>query len=122
MGAASTDSLQYCWEEWLALWRTGSLIGVGPWDAALGAFVERSELLPRRMAALGLDSNAAGIELAALLELMQHCAACESDEQCEWDLRQDPGDPAWQDYCPNSTRLGAMRRTAVNARASSKRH
>jgi hypothetical protein len=112
MGAAPNDPLQYCWEEWLALWRTAALIGVGPCDAALSAFVERSKLLPRRMAALGLNPNAAPIDPAALLELMQHCAACESDEQCEWDLREDPGDPAWQDYCPNSARLRAMRRAA----------
>ncbi len=109
MGTASIPRLQRCWEDWLAIWRIGCLTTVAPWDAALRAFAERADLLPRRMAALDLDPNAvARIEPAAVRELMRFCAACESDEQCEWDLRQDPDDPAWQDYCPNAARLSAL--------------
>jgi hypothetical protein len=114
MDAPSTNSLQHCWEQWLAAWRLGALIGACPWDRGLRAFIERSELLPRRMATLGLDSDAARVESAKLLELMQHCAACESDEQCEWDLRQDPSNPAWQDYCPNRERLHILCNPTVN--------
>jgi hypothetical protein len=109
MNTACIPSLQRCWEDWLAAWRIGCLISVLPWDAALRAFAERAELLPRRMAALNLEPNTfARAEPAAFRELVRFCAACESDELCEWDLRQNPDDPAWQDYCPNAERLRAL--------------
>src|SRR5438034_3879530 len=52
MGAVSIHSPdRYC------AWRMGCLILVAPWDTALRAFAERADLLPRRMAALRLDSD-----------------------------------------------------------------
>jgi hypothetical protein len=111
MGVASVPSLHRHWEDWLAMWRIGCLIAVSPWDLALRAFAKRADLLPRRMQALGLDPNTvAGAEPVAFGEVLQYCAACESYDRCEWDLRQDPGDPAWRDYCPNAARLSALAR------------
>jgi hypothetical protein len=111
MGVASIPSLHRHWEDWLAMWRIGSLVIVSPWDDALRAFAERADLLPRRMAALDLDPNTlARTESVAFGEVLRYCATCESAERCEWDLRQDPGDPAWQDYCPNAARLSALAR------------
>jgi hypothetical protein len=54
----------------------------------------QADLLPRRMAALGLDADtSARIEFVTFRDLQRLCAACECQELCEWDLRQDPADP-----------------------------
>jgi hypothetical protein len=108
---AGIDTTGHYWEPWLALWRAGSLLLVEPWDNAMRAYAERAQLLPRRMAALDLDRDKlARAEAATVRELVERCTACESPEQCEWDLRQDPADPAWQTYCPNALALMALAR------------
>lgn len=98
-----------CWEPWLALWRISSLLLVTPWDKALCAFGERAQLLPQRMAALGLDpGKLARTEPSKLSELAARCMACESSDPCEWDLREHPANPEWQTYCPNAATLTAL--------------
>jgi len=73
------------------------------------AFAERSQLLPRRMAALELDfDRLARVEPSTVRELVERCTTCATPEQCEWDLRQNPTNPAWQAYCPNAARLMAL--------------
>ena len=74
------------------MWRMDCLIIVSPWDAALRAFAERADLMPCRMAALGLDPNTvARVEPVAFGDVLRHCATCETYERCEWwDLRQHP--------------------------------
>jgi hypothetical protein len=97
------------WEPWLSLWRTSSLLLVEPWDNALRAFAERAQLLPRRMAVLDIDPDKlACVKPSTVRELVERCTACQSPEQCEWDLRQDPANPAWQAYCPNAATLMAL--------------
>jgi hypothetical protein len=93
-------------DPWLALWRAGSLLLVEPWDNALRAYAERAQLLPRRMAALDLDPDkVARAEAPMVRELVERCTACNSPEECEQALRQDPADRAWQTYCPNASAL-----------------
>jgi hypothetical protein len=88
------------------MWRTNALLLVEPWDNAIRAFAERAQFLPRRMAALGLDRDKlAGVKPFTVRELVERCTTCENPEQCEWDLREDPADPAWQAYCPNAATL-----------------
>lgn len=97
-------------EKWLALWRIGWLMIVSPWDDVIRAFAERTELMPRRLAALDLDPNAvAAADPVEFLDLQTRCAACETPERCEWELREDPVNSAWLEYCPNSERLLALR-------------
>jgi hypothetical protein len=97
------------WEPWLSMWRTNSLLLVEPWDNALRAFAERAQLLPRRMTTIGLSpGKLARTKPFTVRELVQRCTACESPEQCEWDLRKDPANPAWQAYCPNAATLMAL--------------
>jgi hypothetical protein len=97
------------WEPWLSMWRINALLLVAPWDNAMRAFAERAQLLPRRMAALELNQDKlAGVEPSKILDLVERCSTCESPEQCEWDLRQDPANPAWQAYCPNAATLMAL--------------
>jgi hypothetical protein len=108
-GSAAINSVGPFWEPWLSMWRTSSLLMVQPWDNALSAFAERAQLLPRRMAVLGLDPDElARDKLSTVRELVERCTACENPEQCEWDLRQDPANPAWQAYCPNAAALIAL--------------
>jgi hypothetical protein len=100
------DTNVYYLDPWLALWRAGSLLLVEPWDNALRAYAERAQLLPRRMAALDLDRDrVARAEAPVVRELVERCTACDSPEQCEQALRQDPADRAWQTYCPNASAL-----------------
>jgi hypothetical protein len=107
--SAATGSAGPYWEPWLALWRTGALFLVEPWDNALHAFAGRAQLLPRRLDALGLDPAAlARLGPSVVSELVERCIGCESPEQCEWDLRQNPAGSAWRSYCPNAAKLLAL--------------
>jgi hypothetical protein len=82
--------------------------------AILGWWRKRPQhvLLPRRMAALDLDADTVErVEPAVFRDVRNTCATCEAPEQCEWDLMHNPGNPAWQDYCPNAamfSTLGAL--------------
>jgi Family of unknown function (DUF6455) len=66
-------------------------------------------LLPRRMAALEVDADKVHrAEPTVFHDLQMLCAACEASEQCEGDLMHNPGNPGWQDYCPNAAMLSAL--------------
>lgn len=105
-GGAASDAVGRYWEPWLSMWRTNTLLLVEPWDNAIRAFADRAQLLPRRMAALDLDQDKlARVEPLTVRELVERCTTCESPERCEWDLREDPANPAWQAYCPNAAKL-----------------
>ena len=120
---AGIHSASAYWEPWLSMWRTNSLLLVAPWDNALGAFAERAQLLPHRMVALGLDPEKfARAEPCKVRELVERCTACDSPEECEWDLRQDPAGPTWQAYCPNAASLTALTRKERGKRAAEAGH
>ena len=109
---AAIDLAGCFWEPWLSMWRFGALLLVEPWDNAIRAFAERAQLLPLRMAALELDwEKLASVRPSIVRELVDHCTTCENPEQCEWDLREDPSNPAWQAYCPNAATLMALARS-----------
>jgi Family of unknown function (DUF6455) len=101
------------WEPWLSMWETSSLLMVEPWDNAIRAFSERAQLLPRRMKALGVAPDA--VPPVTVRELVERCTACPTPEKCEWDLREDPGNPAWQAYCPNAATLMRLPRLSAKA-------
>ena len=108
----ATEAPASYWEPWLAMWRRNALLLVDPWDNVIRAFAERAQFLPRRMAALDLDRDKlARAEPMTVRDLVERCTTCESPERCEWDLREDPANPAWQAYCPNATRLMALAST-----------
>ena len=108
-GGAKNDPAGCYWEPWLSMWRTNALLMVEPWDNVMRAFAERAQLLPRRLAALGLDRDKlACSQSLTVRELVERCTACESPEQCAWDLREDPANPVWQAYCPNAATLMAL--------------
>ena len=71
---------------------------------------DEASLLPRRLAALGLDPDEiARLEPTLFRELHWHCTMCESKGRCAVDLAGDAiwGEQrdAWHDYCPNATTL-----------------
>src|ERR1043166_5910725 len=97
-GAANEVAGRY-WEPWLSMWRANALLLIDPWDNVMRAFTERAQLLPRRLVTLELDQEKlASGKPSTVRELVERCTACESPEQCAWDLREDPANPAWQAY------------------------
>lgn len=65
-----------------------------------------TDLLDRRMAALGLDPIATAPH--TFRDLQRICSFCESRRRCLRDLARDPAIPAWKDYCPNAKTLMAL--------------
>lgn len=71
---------------------------------------DAGSLLPRRLAALGLDAEElARREPQVLRDLQRVCSLCESTGRCRRELNRDPDNPAWETYCPNVTTLRALR-------------
>ncbi len=65
-----------------------------------------TDLLERRMAALGHDPIAVSAAVPQTFrDLQRICSYCESPRQCLRDLARDPANPAWKDYCPNAKML-----------------
>lgn len=77
---------------------------------------EEANLLPRRMAALGLDpDDVARLEPRVFRQLCWHCLLCESQGRCAWRLADDFAAPEWpdrpddwRDYCPNAAALTTL--------------
>lgn len=70
---------------------------------------DAADLLPRREAALGL--NSVEVMRAAprtVQDLQRVCSMCECQKQCARDLTLNPTDPAWEKYCPNVETLKAL--------------
>jgi hypothetical protein len=67
--------------------------------------IEQTDLLPRRMAALGLDADTvARFDPITFRDLQRVCGLCEYHEQCQWDLSQNHANSTWLNYCPNWAR------------------
>ncbi len=69
------------------------------------------------MAALGINRD--DIDRAAdglMRDLEKNCAMCQDKGGCRKDLEQRPGDPVWQQYCPNALSLESVQRMAANRR------
>jgi bacterioferritin-associated ferredoxin len=68
-----------------------------------------ANLLLGRMAALDLDpKEVAATDLATFRDLQRVCTMCGSHRRCARELARDPGDTAWEDYCPNAATLKAL--------------
>jgi hypothetical protein len=67
---------------------------------------EAADLLSRRMAELDLDKNEiAAVVPRTLQDLQRLCTLCEHHRECTRDLRRNPADQAWENYCPNAAVL-----------------
>jgi hypothetical protein len=80
---------------------------------------DAADLLPQRMAALGLESVEVGRSDPVLLrDLQRLCALCDSKGRCMRDLASDPNDPIWEQYCPNEATLNGLKACGIGARPS----
>jgi hypothetical protein len=69
-----------------------------------------ARLLSQRMSALEVDSDTfARLEPALFGNLQTLCRECERPDLCRHDLRRNPADAAWEDYCPNAVVLNAIK-------------
>jgi hypothetical protein len=67
---------------------------------------DAADLLPQRMAVLGLDAAEVSRSDPMLMrDLQRLCALCDSKGRCMRDLANDPNDPIWEQYCPNEATL-----------------
>ena len=63
----------------------------------------------RRLDALGLDAEQiARQEPGVLNDLQRVCSLCAEKRQCMHELKLDPNDTHWQDYCPNMPTFEAL--------------
>jgi uncharacterized protein YjiS (DUF1127 family) len=71
---------------------------------------DAGELMPRRMAALGIHAEELEQAMPALYRDMQRvCAACRTYGRCKRDLDRGTLDAAWEEYCPNAGTLTELR-------------
>lgn len=88
------------------LTRIASDIGVSPTElrtlAAMGT--DSADLLPRRLASLGLGQAEASP--GVLRDMERVCTFCGSKRRCAHDL--DLTSPPWPAYCPNAETLGEL--------------
>jgi hypothetical protein len=65
-----------------------------------------ADLLLKRLAALDLDKNEIlKVEPHVFRDLQRVCTMCEQQGRCRYDLKHDPNDPTWKNYCPNTETL-----------------
>ena len=87
-------------------------IGLTSWDLRelAGKGPDSADLLPRRMAALNIDTDEIRrTQTAVLRDLQRLCTLCESKGHCEHDLDRGAA-TEWQRYCPNADTLRALTR------------
>lgn len=71
---------------------------------------DSANLLPKRMAALGLDQNEVSRTARRTLQDLQRlCALCQSHRRCARDLASDSRGPEWESYCPNAGTLMSLK-------------
>ncbi|WP_137045874.1 hypothetical protein [Pseudolabrys sp. FHR47] len=62
-----------------------------------------------RLASLGLDERQIAREEPGVLhDLQRVCSVCVDKKQCLHELKADPGNTHWQDYCPNIPTFEAL--------------
>lgn len=86
---------------------------MGMSDAELRMVASRGEdaadLLPARMAAIGLDPAVVSHEDGAVMQdLQRSCSLCDHKKRCKKDLMRHPRAAGWTQYCPNASTLRAL--------------
>jgi hypothetical protein len=87
-------------------------VGIAPAElrTLAGKWPDRADLLSRRIAAIGLQTEQIeATEPQVMRDLQRVCAQCAGKPRCERDLNRDEHDRAWRGYCPNVATLDALR-------------
>ena len=108
--ATTIAGLRECGDAELA--HIASDIGLGAGDLKIlaGKWPDAADLAKRRVAALGLDTDAIErAEPGVMRDLKRVCALCGNKRACEHDLDYGARTSRWQDYCPNVETLEAIR-------------
>jgi hypothetical protein len=75
---------------------------------------DAANLLVQRLAALHLDPAVlARREPGLMYDLQRLCSSCGTRRRCGKELAQHPGDPVWQQHCPNADTLVAVQNTVA---------
>ena len=103
------NELQSCGEQEVQRIARDSGLSVAEFRVLACLGPNATDLLERRMAALGLDPIAVSAAAPQTFrDLQRICSYCESPRRCLRDLARDPAIPAWKDYCPNAKMLMAL--------------
>jgi hypothetical protein len=74
-----------------------------------GKWPESSNLLLRRLSAIGLDaSEIERLQPAVSNDLKRLCSLCVSKKRCDRDFVVNAENASWQEYCPNVSTLTAL--------------
>jgi hypothetical protein len=106
---AAVEELNCCAREDLA--QIARDVGISSSDlrTLAGRWPDSTELLRRRIAAIGLDEGQiATAEPQVLRDLQRVCSACADSRSCRHDLDRDADDAKWRSYCPNVATLDAL--------------
>jgi len=96
------SELKYCGEEGVERIAHDAGMSAGEFRDLASHGPHAADLLLERMAALDLDrQEVAQVEPQVLRDLQRVCSMCECHGRCARELRRDPNDPAWKNYCPN---------------------
>ena len=102
--------------------RIASDVGVSGTDLSIlaGKWPDAADLLYRRMNEIKLDrTEVTRADAQVMRDLQRVCTVCGSNWRCEHELANNPSDPAWQKYRPNTTTLLALAaERAAKARAN----
>jgi hypothetical protein len=97
-------------------------VGVSGADLSIlaGKWPDAADLLYWRMNEIKLDRmEITHADPQVMRDLQRVCTVCGSKRRCEHELANNPSDPAWQKYCPNTTTLLALAaERAAKARAN----
>jgi hypothetical protein len=97
-------------------------VGVSGADLSIlaGKWPDAADLLYSRMNEIKLDRmEITHADPQVMRDLQRVCTVCGSKRRCEHELANNPSDPAWQKYCPNTTTLLALAaERAAKARAN----
>ncbi len=91
--------------------RIASGLGVRPPELAkaITGWPQEAALLPRMLAALGIDPDAAAFkDMDVLEELQRVCVCCAQKAECARDLAQGTAVDNFYGYCPNARTLDTI--------------
>ena len=107
--SGSLNALQSCGEQEIERIAQDCGLSAAEFRTLVRLGPNATDLLERRMEALGVDPIAASVAAPATFRDLQCvCSFCKTAGRCLRDLGRDPSDPAWKDYCPNAKTLTTL--------------